>query len=105
MKDFLKIWISEKRDIFLVPLEVTEKYLFFPAKAWFEARYFIIFLYICMFILLSNPYYLFILLTYIFFCNIIIKNSILVIILLRGGIPLEILSINYKLIFYFGGNL
>ncbi len=24
MKDFLKIWISEKRDIFLVPLEVTE---------------------------------------------------------------------------------
>ena len=75
MKDFLKIWISEKRDIFLVPLEVTEKYLFFPAKAWFEARYFIIFLYICMFILLSNPYYLFILLTYIFFCDIIINRA------------------------------
>lgn len=43
MKDFLKIWISEKRDIFLVPLEVTEKYLFFPAKTRFEVRYFIIF--------------------------------------------------------------
>lgn len=33
MKDFLKIWLSEKRDIFLVPLKVTEKYLFFSVLA------------------------------------------------------------------------
>lgn len=37
MKDFLKIWISEKRDIFLVPLEVTENF------SWFICLYFCIY--------------------------------------------------------------
>ena len=58
MKDFLKIWISEKRDIFLVPLEVTEvtrKNFLVPFKvtenfSWFISRSdsLFLFLYLCI---------------------------------------------------------